>query len=94
MEQYVFGLALGLAMAIVNVFKSSLPAAVVPLASFVLAVALGAFWAVVFGISWLTGVQDVAIGAAITLGLFASTDAGMNVVTYGKARPTKLIEKK
>jgi len=87
MDEYVFGLALGLAMAVVNVFKHRLPPLAVPLVSFAFTVGLGAFWGWVFGVDVVESLRQAAIGGAIALGLFAGSDAGLKYDRYGTIRP-------
>lgn len=86
MDEYVFGIALGLAMAGTNLFKRYLPAAAVPLCSYALTLALAVAWAPVFGVDYLDALQEAAVAGAVALGLFAGSDAAVRKATTGYVR--------
>lgn len=79
---------IGTAMAIVNVFKSRLPANVVPLVAVALAIAMNVGGAYLFGYDPLAAGRDAFVGAGIVVGLFASNDTQSNRIAKGDL-PTK-----
>lgn len=69
---------IGTAMAVVNTFKSKLPAHVVPLIAVVIAIAMNVSAAYLFGYDPLQAGKDAFVGAGIVVGLFASNDTQSN----------------
>ena len=69
---------IGLAMAIVNIFKVRLPVNVVPLLAVAIAVALNICSAFLFGTDPLAAFREAFVGAGIVVGLFASNDTKSN----------------
>jgi len=83
--EFVIGIAIAIAMAIVNLIKRLMPEGVVPLLSFVLSLIVAVPLTYLFSVDLLTGLQQVAISAALILGLFASTDYGVKSFTGGRS---------
>jgi len=80
---------IGLAMAIVNIFKGRLPANVVPLLAVGIAITLNVGSAFLFGADPLTAFREAFVGAGIVVGLFASNDSKSNRAgTTANSEPT------
>lgn len=69
---------IGLAMAIVNLFKKRVPANAVPLIAVAVVIALNLGNAILFGGDPLLAFKDAFIGAGILVGLFAASDTRSN----------------
>jgi hypothetical protein len=69
---------IGLAMALVNLFKKQLPANTVPLIAVAITVLLNIGNALLFGSDALLALKDAFIGAGILVGLFAASDTQSN----------------
>jgi|GEM_PF-1582578 len=65
---------IGLAMALVNLFKARVPANAVPLIAVAFVVVLNMGNALLFGGETLLALKDAFIGAGILVGLFAASD--------------------
>ena len=72
---------IGLAMAIVNLFKKRVPANAVPLIAVTLVVVLNIGNALIFGGDMLMALKSAFIEGGMLVGLFAASDTQSNRVT-------------
>ena len=70
MEMIPLEYVIAFAMALVNLFKHKLPVAVVPISSFLLAIALHVCNAMLFGGDPMIAIKDAFVEAGIIIGLF------------------------
>ena len=78
MDPMIFGVLLGLAMGVVNLFKKTMPEKAVSIVSFVAFLLLSAIWAWLYQLDVRETVQQALLYGGPVLGLYVAGDALRN----------------